>query len=97
MDAAEPAAWAAVAFEEFLARAPDTAVPCLDELGVLHPADKLVPRERRDVFPEGENLRVGEQRFTKIFRELVNGAGRDASGHKVILHDEDKDRMMLGG
>ncbi len=87
MDAAEPAAWATVAFEELLAASADAAVPGLDELGVLDPADKLVSRERRDVFPEGEDFFVSENSFTKILRKFVDGAGGDVSGHGVILHD----------
>lgn len=52
MDAANPAAGAAHAFDEFYVRSLNAAIAGVDKFGVFYPTNPLVAREWRDVIPE---------------------------------------------
>src|SRR3712207_7270885 len=56
-----PAAGAALPLLELLPRPADAAFSGRLLFGVLHPADELVARERRDVRPGSERRRAGHQ------------------------------------
>lgn len=51
-------------------------------LGVFHPADPLVARERRDVFPFLEGVLVDGQCFFQIRRQFMGGA----AGNVLLTH-----------
>jgi hypothetical protein len=49
------------------------------------PADPLVTRERRYVFPGSQRLGVGRKRFSEISRKVMHDASGDSNGcHEVI-------------
>jgi hypothetical protein len=49
------------------------------------PADPLVARERRYVFPGRQCLRVGRQRLLEISRKVMRDSSGDSNGcHRVI-------------
>jgi hypothetical protein len=59
--------------------------PCLIFLDGDGPADPLVPRKRRYVFPDRQRLRVGRERLLEINRKVMYDSSRDSNGcHRVI-------------
>lgn len=51
------------------------------------PADPLVARERRYVFPRVESRGVGSERLTEISREAMRDSAGDANGHRLLVSD----------
>jgi hypothetical protein len=51
VDATHPTAGTAISFEKFFACSLDAAIPSFNQFGILNPTNKLITRERRDVFP----------------------------------------------
>src|ERR1700676_2483501 len=82
MRTARPAARPAHPFFELRAHPFDMLAPCLLFLDGDGPADPLVARERRDVFPGRQRLRVGRERLAEISREVMY----DSSGHSNGCH-----------
>jgi hypothetical protein len=85
MRAAGPAAWPPHPFLELRANSFDMLPPCLILLDGDGPADPLVARERRYVFPRLPRLRVGRERLSEISRELMD----DSSGHSNGCHTQE--------
>lgn len=59
--------------------------PCLIFLDRDGPADPLIARERRYVFPGRQCLRVGRERTSEISRKVMYDSSGDSNGrHRVI-------------
>ena len=85
MRAAGPAAWPAHPFFELRAHPFDMLPPCLIFFDGDGPADPLVARERRYVFPCSPCLRVGRERLLEISREIMyDPSGDSRHCHRVI-------------
>jgi hypothetical protein len=61
VNAAHPAAGAALSFEKFFACSLDTAVPGFDLFAILNPTNKFIARKRSNVFPQSEHFLVSNQ------------------------------------
>ena len=85
MRAAGPAAWPPHPLFELRANSLDMLPPCLIFLDGDGPADPLVARERRYVFPCLLCLRVGRERLSEISRELVYDSSGDSNGCHIWL------------
>ena len=86
MRTAGPAAWTPHALFELRAHPLDMLPPGLIFLDGDGPADPLVARERRYVFPGRKCLRVGCESLSEISRKVVNDSSGNSSGcHRVIL------------
>ena len=74
--------------------------PCLIFLDGDGPADPLVARQRRYVFPGRQCLRVGRERFSEISRKIMYDSSGDLNGcHRTSrrLKDQASDtRVQLG-
>src|SRR6185503_18827467 len=70
--AARPAAGATLAFFQLLLGPANASFSGLLLLGILDPADELVPGQRRDVLPGIECRGIGDQRLAQVCRELVH-------------------------
>ena len=82
---AGPAARAPHPLFEFRAHPFDMLPPCLIFLDGNGPADPLVARERCDVFPSRQCLRVGGERLSEIGRKVMYDSSGDLNGgHRVI-------------
>ena len=85
MRTARPAAWPPHPFFELRAHPFDMLPSGLIFLDGDGPADPLVARERRYVFPSHQCLRVGRERLSKISRKVMYDSSGDSNGcHKVI-------------
>ena len=85
MRAAGPAARPPHPFFELRAHPFDMLPPCLIFLDGDGPADPLVARERRYVFPCRPCLRVGRERLSEISRKVMyNSFGDSNNCHSVI-------------
>ena len=85
MRTAGPAARPPHPFFELRAHPFDMLPPCLIFLDGEGPADPLVPRKRRYVFPGRQRLRVGRESLLKISRKVMYDSSRDSNGcHRVI-------------
>jgi hypothetical protein len=85
MRTARPAARPPHPFFELRAHPFDMLPPCLIFLDGDGPADPLVARERRYVFPGRQCLRVGRERLSEISRKVMYDSSGDSNGcHKVI-------------
>src|SRR3954447_23834722 len=80
--APRPAAGPALPFLELLLGPANAALSRLLLLRVLDPADELVAGQRRDVVPRVERVRIGGQRVTQVWWELVH----HATGHSRTAH-----------
>jgi len=77
-----PAARSAHAFLQFLLGPADAALPGLLLLGILDPADELVTRQRRDVFPGSESRGVPDQCRAEVCRQFVH----HPTGDSLAVH-----------
>jgi hypothetical protein len=59
--------------------------PCLVQLDGDGPADPLVARERRYVFPRLLCLRVGSERLAEISREPMDDSSGDSNGRHIVI------------
>jgi hypothetical protein len=85
MRAAGPAARPPHPFFKLRAHPFDMLSPCLIFLDGDCPADPLVARERRYVFPCRPRLRVGRERLSEISREIMYYSSGDLNCcHRVI-------------
>ena len=85
MRTARPAARPPHPFFEFRAHPFDMLPPCPIILDGDGPADPLVARERRYVFPSRQCLRVGRDRLSEISRKVMYDSSGDSNGcHRVI-------------
>ena len=85
MRTAGPAARPAHPFFELRAHPFDMLPPCLIFFDGDGPADPLVARERRYVFPCGPCLRVGRERLSEISGEVMYDSSGDSNrSHWVI-------------
>ena len=85
MRTARPAARPPHPFLKFRANPLDMLPPCLIFLDGDGPADPLVARERRYVFPGRQCLRVGRERFSEISRKIMYDSSGDLNGcHRAI-------------
>jgi len=100
MRTARPAARPPHPFFELRAHPFDMLPPCLIFLDGDSPADPLVARERRYVFPGGQCLPVGRDRLSEISRKVMYDSFGDSNGcHRIIrwLKDQASDtRVQLG-
>jgi len=65
--------------------------PCLIFLDGDGPADPLVARERRYVFPSRQCLRVGRERLSEIGRKIMYDSSGDLNGcHRAIRRLKDQ-------
>ena len=72
-------------FFELRAYSFDMLPPCLLFLDGDGPADPLVARERRYVFPSRQCLRVGHERFSEIgWKVMYDSFGDSNGGHRVL-------------
>ena len=72
VDAAYPATRPALAFVYFVFHDDDVFRPCLGLGASNRPADPLIPRQRRDVFPHSQHLFIGQNCLGHIVGQLVN-------------------------
>lgn len=87
MNAAQPATWPTVSFKQLFAGPANAPRPRLDMLGIFHPANKFIARQRCNVLPQRKYLRIGENRFSQIFGHLMHRPTRDIfRWHMFILH-----------
>ena len=85
MRTAGPAAWPPHPFLKLRAHPFDMLPPCLIFLDGDGPADPLVARERRYVFPSRQCLRVGRERVSKVSRKIMYDSSGDLNGcHRAI-------------
>ena len=85
MRTARPAAWPPHPIFEFRAHPFDMLPPCLIFLDGNGPADPLVAREWRYVFPGRQCLRVGRERLSEISRKAMYDPFGGSNGcHGVI-------------
>jgi hypothetical protein len=77
MRTAGPAAWPALALFELCTNPLDMLFSCFVLFYGRGPANPLIARERRDVFPSGEHGFVGSKGFPQIRREFVYNATGD--------------------
>ena len=100
MRTARPAARPPHPFFELRAQPFDMLPPRLIFLDGDGPADPLVTRERRYVFPSRQCLRVGRERLSEISRETMYDSSGDLNGcHRTSrrLKDQASDtRVQLG-
>jgi len=100
MRTARPAARPPHPFFELRAHPFDMLPPCLIFLDGDGPADPLVARERRYVFPSRQCLRVGRDRLSEISRKVMYDSSGDSNGrHRLSrkLKDQASDtRVQLG-
>ena len=82
MRATGPAAGAALAFFELLARPLDMFSPGFVLFDGDGPADPFIARERRDVFPGGERGLVGGKGFPQIRGDFM----QDTAGDCTLRH-----------
>ncbi len=80
MRTAGPAARPPHPFFEFRANPFDMLLPCLIFLDGDGPADPLIARERRYVFPRRECLCVGCERLSEISRKGMYDSSGDSNG-----------------
>jgi hypothetical protein len=80
MWAARPATRPPHPFFKLRAHPLDMLSPCLIFLDGGGPADPLVARERRYVFPRCPCLRVAHERFPEITREVMYNSSGDSNG-----------------
>jgi len=86
MLATGPAAGPALAFLQLLLGPSDASLPGCPLLGVLDPADELVPGQGRDVLPGIERRGVGDQRPAQVGGQFVHHPTRDAlAAHGPIV------------
>jgi hypothetical protein len=86
MRTARPAARPPHPFFELRAHPFDMLPPCLISLDGDGPADPLVARERRYVFPSRQCLRVEHERFSEISRKIMCDSSGDLNGcHRACL------------
>jgi hypothetical protein len=87
-------------FFELRAHPFDMLPPCLIFLDGDGPADPLVARERRYVFPSRQCLRVGRDRLSEVSRKVMYDSSGDSNGcHRLSrkLKDQASDtRVQLG-
>ena len=70
---------------KFRARPFNPTISCLRFFGRLNPADLLIARKRRNVFPYYSSLRGGSKRFPQIRRHFVNHSAIHLSfGHILV-------------
>ena len=82
---ARPAARPPRPFFELRAHPFDMLPPCLIFLDGDGPADPLVARERRYVFPSRQCLRVGRESLSEISRKIMFDSSGDLNGrHRAI-------------
>ncbi len=79
MRAAGPATRPPHAFFELGAHPFDMLPPCLGFFDGDGPADPLVAREGRDVFPSRQRPRVGSERLSKIGRKVMDDSSGDSN------------------
>jgi len=95
-----PAARPPHPFFELRAHPFDMLPPCLIFLDGDGPADPLVARERRYVFPCRECLRVGRERLLEISRKIMDDSSGDLNGcHRAISQAKESrsdTRLQLG-
>jgi hypothetical protein len=72
-----PAARPPHPFSELRAHPFDMLPPCLIFLHGDGPADPLVARERRYVFPGRQRLRIGRERLSEISRKVMYDSAGD--------------------
>ena len=82
MNAARPAAGAALALGEFGVCSFNAALSGFDELRTLYPANPFIASKRSDVTPRCRCAGVGAQCLAKICRERMYGAARNL----IALH-----------
>jgi hypothetical protein len=63
MNAANPAAGAAFAFQEFFARPLDAAIARFDLFGVFYPTYKFIAGKRGNVSPQRQHLPIFNDRL----------------------------------
>jgi len=91
MRTARPAARPPHPFFELRADPFDMLPPCLIFLDGDGPADPLVARERRYVFPSRQCLRIGRERLSEIRWEVMCNSFRDPYGcHRLFRRLEDQ-------
>jgi hypothetical protein len=74
MNAARPAAGAFLALQQFVTGSLDATLTRLWLFCVIHPADELIPTERRQVFPQHKDFWIRSQGCLKVFACFVDSA-----------------------
>jgi hypothetical protein len=96
MRTARPAARPPHPFFELRAQPFDMLPPCLIFLDGDGPADPLVARERRYVFPSRQCLRVGRERFSEIGGKIMYNSSGDLNGCHRLKDQLSDTRVQLG-
>ena len=100
MRTARPAARPPHPFFEFRAHPFDVLPPCLIFLDGDGPADPLVARQRRNVFPRRQRLCVGRERLAEIGRKVMRHSSGDSNScHRWSrrLMDQKSDTRLQPG
>jgi len=80
MNAAYPAARPFLAFQQFVTGPLDATLARLWLFCIIHPADELIPTERRQAFPQ-HNFWIRSQRCLKVFTCFVDSAMWESVRH----------------
>lgn len=84
VNAARPAARPLLPFQQLFTTARYPSRPGCRLFCILNPANKLVPSQRRQLFPQLENSRVGTYSCLNILRRFVNRAMPKIVGHEIL-------------
>jgi hypothetical protein len=96
--APRPAAGSTLSLLEFLLGPANAALSGHLLLGILDPADELVPGQRRDVVPGVERGGVGDQRLAQVSWQVVHhSTGHSRAAHQATVAGQDKLYHLLSG
>ena len=84
MDAADPAAWTALSFQEFGDRSLDMLFSGLLFFDRCYPADPFVARERRQVIPFFQRARIGSQSLPHVCGHGMRYSGCNMPRRRTI-------------
>lgn len=85
MNAARPAAGPFLPLQQFVTGSLNATLACLRLFRVIHPADELIPTERRQAFPQHQDFRIRPQGYLKVFACFV-----DCAMWKSVRHETSK-------
>jgi hypothetical protein len=74
MNAARPAAGPFLPFQQFVTGSLNATLARLGLFRVIHPADELIPTERRQTFPQHQDFGIRPQGCLKVFACFVDSA-----------------------
>jgi hypothetical protein len=81
VNAACPAARAFLALQQFVTGPLDATLARLWLFCIIHPADELIPAERRQTFPQHKDFWIRSQRCLKVFTCFVDSAMWESGRH----------------